>query len=41
MEAGYLFPVMFESINRADILTLWDEPPEDDEDFEGLGSLFG
>ena len=41
MESGYLFPVMFESINRADILTLWDEPPEDDEDFEGLGSLFG
>ena len=41
MESGYLFPVMFESINRADILTLWDEPPEDDEDFDGLGSLFG
>ena len=41
MESGYLFPVMFESINRADILTLWDEPPKDDEDFDGLGSLFG
>ena len=41
MESGYLFPVMFESINRADILTLWDEPSEDDEDFDGLGSLFG
>ena len=41
MESGYLFPVMFESINRADILTLWDEPLEDDEDFDGLGSLFG
>jgi len=39
MESNYLFPTMPESINRSDILTLWDEIPEDD--WDGLGSLFG
>lgn len=39
MESNYLFPTMPESINRSDILTLWDETPKDD--WDDLGSLFG
>ena len=39
LERAYLFPVAYESINRADILSLWDIP--DDKDFDGLGSIFG
>ena len=39
MESNYHFPTMPESINRSDILTLWDEIPEDN--WDGLGSLFG
>lgn len=41
MESNFLFPQMYESINRADILTLWDNTDFDDTGFGGLGSLFG
>ncbi len=41
MESNFLFPQMYESINRADILTLWDDIPDDNDTFGGLGSLFG
>lgn len=41
LEDGYFFPVFYQSINRVDILSLWDVPEDEDDDYEGLGSLFG
>ena len=41
MESNFLFPHMYESINRADVLSLWDDIPDDNDTFDGLGSLFG
>lgn len=43
LEDGYFFPVFYQSINRVDILSLWDVPEDDYDDdvFDGLGSLFG
>ena len=38
LETAYFAPIFYQSINRSDILTLW-ETPEDD--WDGLGSLFG
>lgn len=38
LEGAYFAPIFYQSINRSDILTLW-ETPEDD--WDGLGSLFG
>lgn len=40
LETAFLFPQLPQSINRANILNLWDySDPEDD--WDGLGSLFG
>lgn len=39
LEGAYFAPIFYQSINRSDILTLW-ETPEDD-GWDGLGSLFG
>lgn len=41
LEDGYFFPVFYQSINRVDILSLWDVPEDEDDGYEGLGSLFG
>ena len=40
LEDGYFFGIFYQSINRFDILNLWDVPEDEDDGFEGLGSLF-